>query len=847
MGKVHFSTHAHIKSIIGKDLITDDNIAVLELVKNSFDAGSSQVEIIFNNILQNDDPNILEKNDPNNQSIPTVNTSRLIIIDKGIGMSEYDLTHKWLNIAYSEKKEKKEEFGRILAGNKGVGRFSCDRLGRFLTIYSRKQGENYNKLFIDWKVFETEGLIDFNIQDVELIIENLSESDFISSTGFSRFDRGTILEIACLREYWHSTKILSLKRQLERLINPNQAFKKSVFGVEIIAKDFLQHDKDKEESNKINGVVKNKIFEKLDFRTSSIQAKIDSKGEFITTTLQDRGNEIFLLKERNNFSQLKNINISIYYLSTYSKAYFTKQTGIRSVNFGSIYLFINGFRIPPYGDDGDDWLGMENRKGQGYSRYLGTREVVGRIEINDYSENFKIISNRAGVVNNVAFEQLTRSSTPFGFYYKTLRRLERFVVEGIKWDSSPIDSNIIEKEVNSKKWNVSKEIYSEDSLERNKRVLAVINSIIDSRKDEIVDLKINDEFVKKIINDQIEKAKLELEDIVKTIAQKSRDLNPEIISDVLAKISQNSDEIKKFSNVLNNYSDTSKKEIKGLNLIQDSLQSKYNELLKRKEKLEEKLRKEEEARAKAEREKKEVENALLIEKEKNTFLRVTSRGLNDDGQGLVHNIKHTSKNIRSSIDGLITKIKSGNYKEKDIYDKLQVIKFNNEKVLKIAKLITRANFITDENSQVLDVVKYIEQYLEIYDDIFDDNELTIKCITNNSSFVKRLSALDIALIFDDLISNSKKALAKKVIIEFNSNIKNELKIVISDDGKGVNKRFLENPKAMFELGVSEGTIDGSGIGLYSVKKTLKPMQAEINFIGNKKVLKGASFEILFRK
>lgn len=122
MVKVRFKTHAHIKSIIGKDLITDDNIAVLELVKNSFDAGSKIVEIIFKNLLENDDSDNLLK--------PSNDTSLLVIKDTGIGMSEYDLTQKWLNIAYSEKKEIKEEYGRVLAGNKGVGRFSCDRLGK---------------------------------------------------------------------------------------------------------------------------------------------------------------------------------------------------------------------------------------------------------------------------------------------------------------------------------------------------------------------------------------------------------------------------------------------------------------------------------------------------------------------------------------------------------------------------------------------------------------------------------------------------------------------------------------------------------------------------------------------
>ncbi|MHA8061163.1 sensor histidine kinase [Aquirufa beregesia] len=834
MSKVHFRTHALLKSIIGKDLITDDNIAVLELVKNSFDAGSKKVDITFKNILKNDDSDKIK--------FPTDASSKLIIKDEGIGMAEFDITEKWLNIAYSEKKEKKEEFGRVLAGNKGVGRFSCDRLGRFLTIYSKKKGEPYNKLFIDWKVFEKESQMDFNIQDVEFEIENLNEKDFISSTGYSKFESGTILEIAFLREYWHSNKIVSLKRQLERLINPNQAFKKSDFGVKIIASEFVQHDKEQEDYNKINGDVKNKIFEKLDFRTSSIQSRIDAKGEFITTTLQDRGNEIFLLKEKNTFSQLSNIDISIFYLSTYAKAYFTKQTGIKSVDFGSIFLFINGFRIPPYGNDGDDWLGMENRKGQGYSRYLGTREIVGRIEVNDDNEKFKIISSRSGVVNNIAFEQLTKSTAPFGYYYKTFRRLERFVVEGIKWDSSPIDSITIEKEVNDKKWDESKEIYLEDSLVRNKRILEVIKNIIDSKKDEIVDLKINEDFVKQIISEQTDRAKAELENVLNTIKEKSKELSPEIIADVLNKISQNSDDIKAFSSVLSTYSDTSKKEIKGLSLIQDSLQSKYSELQKQKDKLEEKLRIEEEAREKAEKERKRIEEELELEKEKNTYLRTSSRSLSEDAKGLVHNIKITSKNISTSVDNLYDKILNGKAKEAEILKALSNIKFQAEKALKISKIITRSNFNTEKNEQIIDVAKYVAQYIEIYSDIYEKNELEFEVINKNASLTKKASILDISVILDDLISNSEKASAKNVLIEIQNPSRDTLKIIFSDDGKGVPKKFLESPDQIFELGVT--TTDGSGIGLNSVRTALKSLKGTIEFIGNGKKLKGACFEIL---
>ena len=96
--------------------------------------------------------------------------------------------------------------------------------------------------------------------------------------------------------------------------------------------------------------------------------------------MKDKNETIFRLIEKNiDFPLLKDIKITIYYLNPYAKGFFKKQTGIDSVEFGSIYLFINGFRIPPYGDRENDAFGLEVRKGQGTARYFSNR---GMKEIN---------------------------------------------------------------------------------------------------------------------------------------------------------------------------------------------------------------------------------------------------------------------------------------------------------------------------------------------------------------------------------------------------------------------------------------------------------------------------------
>ncbi|WP_282133223.1 ATP-binding protein [Cellulophaga baltica] len=828
MAKVSFRTNILLKSIIGKDLITDDNIAVLELVKNSFDAGSNEAKLIFRDVIT----------ELSTKDYKKYNESKIILRDTGSGMSEYDLVNKWLNIAYSEKKSKKEEFNRQLAGNKGVGRFSCDRLGKSLVIYTKKNDEPLLKLSIDWTEFEKVDDIEKNIQDVNFELNEISIEQYVKETKLAKFVTGTTLFISNLREEWDLSKIQSLKRQLERFINPNQNFEAESFDVVIEADEFKKIELGLSESEKVNGTVKNRIFSKLDFKATYIKSVISKDGKTITTVLRDRGNEIFTLSEHNPYNLLKDIEIHIYYLNPYSKAYFKRQTGIRSKEFGSIFLFINGFRIPPYGDDGNDWLGMELRKGQGYNRFLGTREVIGRIEINgvefnEDEDDFFIISNRSGVDNNRHFEQLTKNDSPYGLYFKTFRRLERFVVEGINWDSVPkeIESKIESKVLNDKNWNEEKEEYKEDSLSRNKRVISIIEKIINAKSDDIVSLSINKELVTELANDQAKKAKAEIDSIVGQLNNKA--LSSEQISKLINDLSSSEIEMENFPGQENQI-DLLKKELRTL---KSELQIKFGET---KQLEDETKRLEDEA--------KKLQEELELEKEKNTYLKTSSRTLTEDAKGLVHNIKITSRKISSSVDNLYDKILNDSYTKNSLLKSLGAIKFQSEKANKISKIITRSNFKSDSNAQIADVVLYVKQYIEIYSDIYPRSELEFQVDGDDASLIKKFSVLDMSVVLDDLISNSEKAEAHKIKIEMVNLSKDELKILFSDDGNGVDKKFLTDEKSnnkIFELGVTT-TNGGSGIGLNSVKEGLKSMNGTIKLLGNNIKLKGACFEIIIK-
>lgn len=820
--KVHFKTNILLKNIIGKDLITDDNVAMLELVKNSYDAGSKIVELHFQNIVNNDD---------NNEDKEDRKLSGIIVCDKGCGMDYDGLLNKWLNIAYSEKKENTRLNGRRQAGNKGVGRFSCDRLGKILTIYTKMEGQSCLKMAIDWRLFENENAQNEEIQDVEFEVQEVSDNEVLALTGWDFFEKGTILDICLLRDIWTPEKIIRLRRDLEKFIDPNSTFSEDSFKINLIAEEYRDYDKrEGNEVQRVNGPVENKIFEQLNFRTTSVTSFVDPEGRYIVTKLQDRGREVFELRENNIYSNLRNVKMTVYYLNPYSKRYFRYQTGLSSLDFGSIFLFINGFRIPPYGDQGDDWLGIEKRKAAGYKRYLSTREVVGRVEIRDEHGDFMIISSRTGVVNSDAFMELSREGAPYGFFYKGFRRLERFVVEGISWDTTQekvLEDGIIE----------GKEKFKLDDLSRDKQILSVIRQIIDVDESAIDYLHINEEFVEEIMNAQMEATANNIEGMVKELSELTDNASPEAINKFIERLQGDSDELEKLVSLVGRIAPTHTN-LNRLYHFKEEINRKQQELAYK----EQQLLDAQKAKQKADEEKAELEKRLALEKEKNTYLLTSNRSMSEDAKGMVHTIKIISGDIKALTANTYNDLKAGNLSQEDLKTVFGQIIFQADKAMKISKLITRANFKAESENKIVNVVAYISQYLDIYKDVVGNTNITIEKKFSIDSFIKKISVLDIAVIIDNLISNSQKANATRVLIEGESTGDKKLRLIISDDGEGLDPIFDSVEDSIFELGVT--TTDGSGIGLHTVKTVIEGWQGTVKFIGNGVKLTGASFELI---
>ena len=413
---LQFRVSTALKSIIGKDLINDKYIAVFELVKNAYDAGASLVEITFENI-----------NTP---------ASRLIIKDDGKGMSLTDIRDKWLFIAYSEKKKenRKEVLNQDLngkdyrdlirrkaAGAKGVGRFSCDRLGAKINLKSKtKRDADINCLNIDWSEFEIND--EREIKEVQVLYSNLP------SDGFAH---GTVLEIYELREQWKRADFLALKRALMKLINPENDLAEDSFEIFLNVDSELNADYgEKRDNERVNGKIKNDIIEKLGLKTTNLEVQISENGETITTELWDRGEFIFKFQEKNEkYKKLKNIKFKLLYLNRSAKYNFSLVMGITPVNYGSVMVYKNGFRIYPYGEPGEDLFYIDRRKSQGRNRYLGTRDIIGRILILGENNDFMETTSRDG---GFVFNETISMFYDF-FTRRVLRTLEKYVVDVINW------------------------------------------------------------------------------------------------------------------------------------------------------------------------------------------------------------------------------------------------------------------------------------------------------------------------------------------------------------------------------------------------------------------------------
>jgi len=832
---ISFDIKTGMKNIIGRDLITDDFIAIFELVKNSYDAHAKNVIINFEE-------------------------SGIIISDNGKGMSEDDLRNKWFAVAYSAKQDGSEDEDirkdshlnnlkskRFYAGAKGVGRFSCDRLGNDLLLTTSKYNDRLaHQITVSWKEFEKDAKESF--QDIKIPYGDIDSSEIEFP---NKSKNGTILKISKLTSQWDEEKIRRLKHSLEKLINPFTS--DDEFNIEIRCDKYLESDQDKSERQKINGSIKNSILDVLNIKTTQIELVINL--DKIITKLYDRGTLIYNIEETNVYSPvIDESKINLYFLNRSAKIQFGKIMDIEPVNYGNVFLFKNGFRVQPYGNIDDDSWGLDKRKQQGYNRFLGTRDLFGRVDITTENfDQFKEVSSRDGGLVNTEGTHLLKEL----FIEKSLKRLERYVV-GVLWgeaftrkgyfksnddtlkfrnrleeDKDADDYNLAASNLGSKLdfVNLIKNLSDDENIRiigYDKNLISFVNEQLDIvqpkfiKELEIIAEKTNDgsllkqvklteENFKRIEKEKEDAVRREEEERKRRIEAERKALDEEAKRIEAEKKHKEEEDRRRFAEL-----ETERKERQRLQAELDKIKA--------------------EQRAREETEKnKKLSDQLDIETKKNQYLNSTRKTLSDDAEQLVHSIDLYVGNASTHVNELLFADMDSEAKAK-----VHTIKNNLDKAIKVSQIIIKSNFDYKHINQRINLPVYIKEYME--DIALSRKDLAVK-IDNVFEKFHFLNPIDIDIILDNLASNSVKAKAHHIQIGFEIDDK-KLVINYSDDGHGVPDKLVQNPNSIFELGVRESSERGSGIGMYDVFNRVRQLKGTIAFTGNNVKLKGASFKIV---
>lgn len=406
--KLSFSTNAKLGKLIGRELITNNIIAVFELIKNSYDAFASKVCIEFINFdTSGTDKEITNRSKRN--VVISNSASRIVISDNGLGMSFSQIKNDWMEIGTTSKEgltTRKVQTGpltfrRVINGEKGIGRFGCDRLGAKLTMTSTgNDGRETSVLSIDWS----------RLDDHTKKLQDIAFDCKTTQNSISR-QTGVTLDITDLRDSWTNADIYNLKKQLKKMISPFSQEN----SFEIILKFGKYEEKIENDS--------------LEYATTGISAELSSNGVLKYQLFDEHSSvskEVSLAKPA-----FGPVSIKILYMDAAAKRAFTRRNGISTREYGNIKVFRDDFRILPYGEMENDWLGIDNKHAQAVFRSLGTRDIIGYVQITkENNPKLKDATNRQG---------LNEDTTEFNdfkeFIWKTIELLQEFIFSRLKTES----------------------------------------------------------------------------------------------------------------------------------------------------------------------------------------------------------------------------------------------------------------------------------------------------------------------------------------------------------------------------------------------------------------------------
>lgn len=436
--KIPFTASARTAMLIGTENFSNPEGAIIELVKNTYDADSPCCYILF---------------DGNDGQI-----TEIYIIDYGSGMDISTIQDCWMQIGTDDKQRNVETGnGRIKSGAKGIGRFALNRLGSMAKMYTRKEGQNAFIWNVNWKDFNVPGkkinevMADLDVVELEEIQRCLSRLAIRFNVFLPEFSLGTILKISNLADIWEEDAIKHLFSSLQDLVPP---FNIPAFQLYLYVSGSNDY-----------GKIEAKQYEDFDYKVSAKYEnsvlKVDvQRNELDINALQSEYRGLFDMENMKQFPyRLEDFEKEIYHiemplgeLNGLRKSQLLADYGAKLGAFQFDFYFIKGsksdinseksdakypyrqfspthrrlwlkknlgvkiyrdkFRVRPYGENGDDWLHLGDRYSQnpiGAGQRMGgyhirQNQIVGAVEISRLHNIYlQDKSGREGLQENDVF------------------------------------------------------------------------------------------------------------------------------------------------------------------------------------------------------------------------------------------------------------------------------------------------------------------------------------------------------------------------------------------------------------------------------------------------------------
>ncbi len=417
---------ARLIKTIGEELISNDIVAVLELVKNSYDADASIIEIHFSgNVVD------VEESKRKKKKVLSKEGAYITIIDDGSGMSLDTIKSAWMEPATIMKKKEKTSPGksRRYTGEKGIGRFASAKLSDQLEIITKVENDNEIVVDFNWANFADDEVY---LDQVKCAWEVREPVEIESN--------GTILKLTQLKSDWNEEKFRMLRVTLSRLINPVAPVED--FLMELQLPKELEHlsglvnapDSINKPDYEIKGTVDDTGRATIAYRsrnqTSPVSYKKETSKELnpmrkpVSGTFDfefrvwDRENDALKRLAKDVGSTIKNVRADLNDLA-------------------GVSIYRDKFRVLPYGEPKNDWLRLNLRRVNNPTLRLSSNQIVGYISVSlDDNPEFKDQSNREGIVDSQAFTDLQESIRVLLSEVEQKRYEERPRIEDVKSSDS---------------------------------------------------------------------------------------------------------------------------------------------------------------------------------------------------------------------------------------------------------------------------------------------------------------------------------------------------------------------------------------------------------------------------